>query len=573
MRTYLLFIYLCVSILTSCVEKTPKIPLTSLGRVTPKSAQVSNVQIKNDQLFISGKNLKDIQQVTIKNNANTYNFEIVSASENQIIANSFSAINFVANTFFDLILSNASGASTFPITFTMANNSITASMLTSMGATKGQVMKFNGSSWVPSSITNAQTYLGTWDATANSPDLTSPSSNPGDYYIVSVGGTFNLVSYAVGDWIISDGYNWQKVANSAVVVSTFNGRRGIVTLQSSDYVSLKDSVTHKITGSSLNDLADLDLTTIPPTNGSVLKFNGGSGKWEPGTPSVGTVTSVSGTLPISVASGSSAPVVSISLANTATDGYLSSADWNTFNNKQGSISAGTTAQYYRGDKSWQTLDTNAVSENVANLYFTNARALGVPLTGFASAAGSIVATDTILQAFGKAQGQINAINTASANYLIKNGTDSITGVVNVGTIGALNLTYTPFNLTDATNKSYVDTGDTGLQNQINAQQSQITKITSIFDNGTSLNFDLNNGVTQFTAASCGAATLTNMANGGTYTIIIKGTTSATCTFTQTGLTFRYVPGNTATVSNSMTVYSFLRAGNDVFVNWVTGYVP
>lgn len=47
----------------------------------------------------------------------------------------------------------------------------------------------------------------------------------------------------------------------------------------------------------------------------------------------GTVTSVSGTSPISVATGTTTPAISISQATTSTNGYLSSTDWNTFNNK------------------------------------------------------------------------------------------------------------------------------------------------------------------------------------------------------------------------------------------------
>src|SRR5690606_13706023 len=39
---------------------------------------------------------------------------------------------------------------------------------------------------------------------------------------------------------------------------------------------------------------------------------------------------------------------------------------------EGTVAAGTTAQYYRGDKSWQTLDTAVVPEN-GNLYWTQAR--------------------------------------------------------------------------------------------------------------------------------------------------------------------------------------------------------
>jgi hypothetical protein len=201
------------------------------------------------------------------------------------------------------------------------------------------------------------------------------------------------------------------------------------------------------------------LTQMGAADGEFLKWNNTNKKWEPGSvsgASGGTVTNVSGTLPISVSNGTSTPAISISQANGTTSGYLSSADWTTFNNKEGTIAGGSAAQFYRGDKSWQTLDTSAVPENV-NLYFTNARVLGVPLTGFASAVGAIVATDTTLAAFGKAQGQINAINTASANYLIKNSTDAISGLVNVGTTGLLQLNYVPVGMNDAVNKSYTDT--------------------------------------------------------------------------------------------------------------------
>ena len=41
--------------------------------------------------------------------------------------------------------------------------------------------------------------------------------------------------------------------------------------------------------------------------------------------------------------------------------------------KEPTVTAGTSLQYYRGDKSWQTLNTAAVAES-GNLYFTNARA-------------------------------------------------------------------------------------------------------------------------------------------------------------------------------------------------------
>ena len=59
------------------------------------------------------------------------------------------------------------------------------------------------------------------------------------------------------------------------------------------------------------------------------------------TGSGGTVTTVTGTAPIA-SSGGTAPAISISQAGIATDGYLSSIDWNTFNNKgSGTVTAVT----------------------------------------------------------------------------------------------------------------------------------------------------------------------------------------------------------------------------------------
>ena len=77
---------------------------------------------------------------------------------------------------------------------------------------------------------------------------------------------------------------------------------------------------------------------------------------------------ISANAPLSEVNG----VVSISQAGSSTNGFLSSTDWTTFNNKENFLASGTTAQYYRGDKTFQTLDTLAVPENT-NLYYTAAR--------------------------------------------------------------------------------------------------------------------------------------------------------------------------------------------------------
>lgn len=52
------------------------------------------------------------------------------------------------------------------------------------------------------------------------------------------------------------------------------------------------------------------------------------------TVSIGSgVAAVSGTAPVSVANGTTSPIVSMAAASGAADGYLASADWTTFNSK------------------------------------------------------------------------------------------------------------------------------------------------------------------------------------------------------------------------------------------------
>lgn len=204
------------------------------------------------------------------------------------------------------------------------------------------------------------------------------------------------------------------------------------------------------------------LVQMGAADGQVLKWSNANSKWEPGAPGGGgTVTNVTTSAPLAVTSGASTPLLSITKATTSTDGYLSALDWNTFNNKVGVATGGTSAQYYRGDHSWQTLNSSVVPESgVTNLYFSNARVLGVPLDGFVAGPGVIAATDTVLQAFSKAQGQINSLTSESAKYLIKNATDSITGVVTVASpTGFLRLIDPPAIFTDATNMAYVDSRD------------------------------------------------------------------------------------------------------------------
>lgn len=121
--------------------------------------------------------------------------------------------------------------------------------------------------------------------------------------------------------------------------------------------------------------------------------------------------------------------------------------------KEPTINAGTTAQYWRGDKSWQTLNSAAVPE-LTNLYFTEPRVLGTDLAGYAATTGAITVADTVLSAIEKLSGNLAATSAAQANYVLKAG-DTMSGPLAMGNNKITGLA-TPTVGTDAATMAYVD---------------------------------------------------------------------------------------------------------------------
>ena len=101
---------------------------------------------------------------------------------------------------------------------------------------------------------------------------------------------------------------------------------------------------------------DSNVQLTSPANGNILSYDGGNGYWKntdltAGTgisvtksvngvltvtntspSSGGTVTSVTATSPVA-STGGTTPVISMPAATSSVNGYLTSTDWNTFNNK------------------------------------------------------------------------------------------------------------------------------------------------------------------------------------------------------------------------------------------------
>lgn len=143
---------------------------------------------------------------------------------------------------------------------------------------------------------SAMVYKGTWDANANNPTLSDATGSAGFTYRVSVAGTTNLgsgpISFNVGDEVIHNGSIWQRTPSSASVTSV-NGQSGAVILNT-DHIS--EGATNKYYTDARVKAA---ITVSAP-----LTFNTTTGN------------------------------ISLPQATSAVDGYLSAADWTTFNQKQ-----------------------------------------------------------------------------------------------------------------------------------------------------------------------------------------------------------------------------------------------
>ena len=115
-----------------------------------------------------------------------------------------------------------------------------------------------------SAISGGLSYQGTWNASTNTPTLTSSSGTSNYYYVVSVSGSTNLngiTDWVAGDWAIYNGTAWQKIDQTNLVISVA-GRTGAVTLTTADISGLGTIATQaasnvSITGGSITGITDL----------------------------------------------------------------------------------------------------------------------------------------------------------------------------------------------------------------------------------------------------------------------------------------------------------------------------
>ena len=226
-------------------------------------------------------------------------------------------------------------------------------------------------------------YQGTWNASTNTPALTSSVGTKGYYYVVDVSGNTNLngiTDWVIGDWAIFNGSIWQKVDNTDAVTSV-NGQVGTVVLTQSD-ISGTVPTTRTITaGTGLTGGGDLSAnrtlaidSTVATLTGSQTLTNktisganntltniGNSSLTNSAITINGTSTSLGGSINVGT-------VTSVGLTSSAS----SLAITNTPITSSGNIGinyAGIASQYVRGDGSLANFPTTTGGGSSVSYYF------------------------------------------------------------------------------------------------------------------------------------------------------------------------------------------------------------
>jgi hypothetical protein len=187
-------------------------------------------------------------------------------------------------------------------------------------------------SQIPDAVIGALNYQGTWDASTNTPTLTSSVGTKGYYYVVSVAGSTNLngvTDWLVGDWAVYNGTIWQKIDNTDSVTSV-NGLTGAVVLTTTNVaegtnlyytdararasVSAGTGISYNsTTGVITNSSPSLGGDVVGPasaTDNAIARFDSTTGKLlQNSVVTVGDTGAVSGVTTLAASTSVTTPIV------------------------------------------------------------------------------------------------------------------------------------------------------------------------------------------------------------------------------------------------------------------------
>jgi hypothetical protein len=247
---------------------------------------------------------------------------------------------------------------------TLSNSAVTGKVLTGLNVAGSTILStdsiltaFGKLQHQVNQLVGGLQYEGTWNASTNTPTITSSVGTDGTFYIVSVAGTTNINGindWNVGDWIVFHDTAWQKVDNTETVTSVF-GRVGNIVANQSDYsafypliADIKNGVltvqgTGVLSGSGTFSANQATNNTITLTHSAVSRTDTTSTQNPSFGGSFAVIDSVTSSAEGHITAINTKTVTIPSTVATSTQtGLLSNADWITFNGKQNTITLTTT---------------------------------------------------------------------------------------------------------------------------------------------------------------------------------------------------------------------------------------
>jgi len=280
------------------------------------------------------------------------------------------------------------------------------------------VASLDGSGRVPASQLPSGTtsYVGTWNASTNTPALANGTGTAGSYYIVNVAGTQNLgagsVNYAVGDNVIYNGTIWDRIPNSGGVTSV-NGQTGSVVLTTSN---INEGSNLYYTDDRVNANANVAANTA--SRHSAVTLNG--------TPNG---LSLSG------------QQLSLATANGTTTGALTGADWTTFNSKgNGTVTNVSSANSDISVSNNSTTPVITLSDNITSNTSGNALTSTTAETAnkFAGIGyeGALSSVPTYLMGFNGATSKFGVATNTQAKAFLSTNLQDVLSANNTASLGA-----------------------------------------------------------------------------------------------------------------------------------------
>jgi hypothetical protein len=294
------------------------------------------------------------------------------------------------------VITNGGGTSQSVIDTLASLQTQITNLIPSQTGNSGKFLTTNGTALSWANVAGGLSYQGTWNASTNTPTLTSSVGTNGYYYIVATAGSTNLngiTDWQIGDWLMFNGTVWQKIDQSNLVTSV-NGQTGAVSVGTVTSVS---ALTLGTTGTDLSStvatstttpVITLNVPTASASNRGVLS----SADWTTfNNKGSGTVTSVSGTTGRITSTGGTTPVLDLTsgVATAGTTGSSTLIPVITIDT-YGRVTGITTASNPQGTVTSVTGTSPVVSSGGATPAISLATAYGDTLNPYASKTANYV---------------------------------------------------------------------------------------------------------------------------------------------------------------------------------------